>query len=560
MGMTPGPPTPEPVEAKAIDATLRDPGLMAAAAALAANRLDVAETGLRSALKRDPFNVAAIRMFAELAGRLGRLKDAETLLRRALDLAPGFTAARANLATVLHRLNRPAEAIAELDRLLADRPDDPQLATQKAAASGRIGEYAEAERLYRAVLARAPDRPLLWLSLGHVLKTLGERDEALSAYRRALALSPSLGEAWWSLANMKTAEFSADDEAAMRAALDRTDLREEDRFHLDFAIGKAAEDAGRIEDAARHYAAANALRRSSIDHDADAVTAAVDAAIALFTPAFLADRAGWGCAAADAVFILGMPRAGSTLVEQMLAQHPDVEGTQELPDLPMVARKAAGGDYPGGLARLGPSDWRAVGEEYLHRTRVQRKTQRPRFIDKLPNNWLHVGLILLALPKATVIDARRHPMATGFSNWKQHFARGQAFSYSLADMGRYWADYARLMAHFDAVAPGRIHRVIHERLVDDPERELRALLAHAGLAWEPACLRFHESARPVRTASSEQVRRPLSRDALDAWRAFAPWLGALRASVGPWADAYPDPPVAGTQQSPEMTPPRVTAV
>lgn len=528
--------------ARSIHAALADPELMAAAAALAANRLDVAETGLRAALKRDPFNVAAIRMFAELAGRLGRLKDAETLLRRALELAPGFGAARANLATVLHRQNRPAEAIAELDRLLAERPDDPQLATQKAAAAGRIGEYEEARRLYLAVLERAPDRPLLWMSLGHVHKTLGERDAAIAAYRRAIVLAPALGEAWWSLANMKTAPFTAADEAAMRAALARADLREEDRFHLDFALGKAAEDSGRIEEAARHYAAANALRRRSLDYDADATSAAVDALIALFTPDFLARRQGWGCPAADPVFIVGMPRSGSTLVEQMLSQHPEVEGTQELPDLPVLARRAAGGAYPGGLAALEPGAWRALGEDYLRRTRIQRKTGRPRFIDKLPNNWLHVPLILLALPRATVIDARRHPMATGFSNWKQHYARGQPFSYDLGDMGRYWTDYARLMAHVDAVAPGRVHRVIHERLVEAPEAELSALLSHAGLAWEPACLRFHESRRPVRTASSEQVRQPLSRAGLDAWRRFEPWLAPLRAALGCWADSYPDPP------------------
>jgi tetratricopeptide (TPR) repeat protein len=560
MALTPPTSAPDPTAAQAVARSLRDPELMAAAAALAANRLDEAETGLRASLKRDPTNVAAIRMFAELAGRLGRLKDAEVLLRRALELAPGFGAARANLATVLHRQNRPAEAIAELDRLLAERPDDPQLFTQKAAAAGRIGEYAEARRLYEAVLARAPDRPLLWLSLGHVLKTLGEREGAIAAYRRAIALAPTLGEAWWSLANMKTAPFGPGDRAAMAALLERDDLREEDRFQLDFALGKAAEDAGDIAAAAAHYHAANALRRRALDYDADATSAAVDATLALFTPAFLAGRAGWGCPAPDPIFILGMPRAGSTLVEQMLAQHPEIEGTQELPDLPMVARAAAGAAYPAGLAALGPADWRRIGEEYLARTRIQRKTARPRFIDKLPNNWLHVGLILLALPNATIIDARRHPMATGFSNWKQHFARGQAFSYALSDMGRYWADYARLMDHFDTVAPGRIHRVIHERLVDDPEAQVRALLAHAGLGWEPACLRFHQSSRPVRTASAEQVRRPLSRAGLDAWRAFEPWLGELRAALGPWVDAYPGRPVAQAQQRTAMTAPAERAV
>jgi hypothetical protein len=268
----------------------------------------------------------------------------------------------------------------------------------------------------------------------------------------------------------------------------------------------------------------------------------------LFTPDSFAAREGQGCLAPDPIFIVGMPRAGSTLVEQILASHSQVEGTMELPDLPALARRLGGGGrgrasaYPDCLAALEPAELRSLGEEYLERTRVQRKTDRPYFIDKMPNNWAHVGLIRLILPNAKVINARRHPLACGFSNFKQHFARGQAFSYSLEEMGRYYRDYVTLMAHFDRVLPAYVHRVIHERLVEDPEPEIRRLLDFLGLKFEESCLRFYDNKRAVRTASSEQVRRPISREGLDQWKAFEPWLGPLKAALVPVLDAWQGPP------------------
>jgi Tfp pilus assembly protein PilF len=506
------------------------PDLMTAALALHDGELHAAERGLKDYLKRDPFDARAIRMLAELAGRIGRYRDAETLLRRALELAPGFTAARANLALVLHRLNRASEALAELDEIARDEPDNLGHANLRAAALGRLGDFAEAIGLYEAVLAHAPDQPKVWMSYGHMLKTVGRQADGVAAYRRAIALQPSLGEAWWSLANLKTVRFADSDVAAMEAALARTDLQVEDRFHLDFALGKAAEDARRDADAFRHYAAGNALRRTQLPYAAAETTARVDRSIAAFDAAFFADRASAGDAAPDPIFILGMPRAGSTLIEQILSSHSLVEGTTELPDIPVLAQQVPG--YPTGLADLSPERLAEIGADYLRRASVQRRTDRPFFIDKLPNNWAHVPLILAILPNAKIIDARRDALDCCWSNFKQHYARGQAFSYDLADLGHYYADYVRLMDHMDRVAPGRVHRVQHETLIDHPEREIRALLAYCGLDFEPACLAFHETERAVRTASSEQVRQPLSRAAVGVSRRFDTWLLPLKRALG----------------------------
>ena len=513
------------------------PRLVEAAMALNDNRLGDAEPLLKRHLHDDPFDVAAMRMLAELAGRIGRYKDAESLLRRAIELSPGFTAARSNLALVLYRLNRPAEAIAELDRVIADDPDNVGHANLQAAAYGRIGEFDEAIALYDRVLQEAPRQPRVWMSYGHMLKTVGRQADGIAAYRQAIELMPALGEAWWSLANLKTVRFDDGDIAAMQAALADPGLSDEDRFHLNFALGKAFEDRKQPEPAFRHYASGNALRKTKQVYDADETERFVDRSIKLFSADLFAAGAGLGCDTPDPIFILGMPRAGSTLVEQILASHSRVEGTTELPDIPALARR--GGEYPEGLGNLRAEDFQALGEEYLQRTRIQRRTDRPFFIDKLPNNWAHLPFIHLILPNAKIIDARRHPLGCCFSNFKQHFARGQAFAYDLSDVGRYYRDYVRLMAHVDHVLPGRVHRVFYENMVDDPERETRALLDYCGLDFEPACLSFHETERAVRTASSEQVRQPIFRDGTEAWKPFAQWLGPLEAALGDILPAYP---------------------
>jgi tetratricopeptide (TPR) repeat protein len=532
-----------------IQASVDNPDLQAAAAELVDGRLAVAERSLRDYLKRHPTDVAALRMLAEIGARLGRYDDAQALLVRALDLAPQFDAARYNYANILHRANRPAAALAEADILLARQPANPGYRGLRAAALAQVGEYPAAIDAYRAVLADYPRQPKGWMSLGHALKTVGRQAEAIEVYRRSIEQLPGLGEAYWSLANLKTVRFDAADLAAMLAQLARDDLEIEDRFHLHFALGKALEDAGAFQDAFRHYADGAALRREQLNYDADHNHQTMRRAAAFFTQERLAQQAGGGSGAPDPIFIVGLPRAGSTLVEQILASHSLVEGTMELPDVIAMARRLGGRQswrdetaYPEMLATLGPGDLRALGEEFLERSRVQRKLGRPFFIDKMPNNFAHIGFIQLMLPKARIIDARRHPMGCCFSGFKQHFARGQAFTYDLTDIGRYYADYVELMAHWDAVLPGRVHRVFYEAMVADPEAEVRRLLDYCGLPFEERCLRFYETDRAVRTASSEQVRRPIFTDGIDQWRNFEPWLDPLKAALGSVLQAYPDVP------------------
>ncbi|QNN46178.1 sulfotransferase [Thermomonas brevis] len=523
-----------------------DPELLAAADALARGELPDAETRLRARLARQPFDVAALRMLAELAARLGRNEEAALLLEHALERAPGFDAARRNYAAVLNRGNRHAEALAEIDALLERAPGDPPLRNMRAVVLGKLGDFDGAIATYEAVLARTPEQWQVWLGYGHALKTANRTDDAVAAYRRAIALKPGFGGAWWSLANLKTVRFDAADIEAMRAQLRRGDLDDDARLHFEFALGKALEDAGEDADAFAHYARGNALRRRQLPYDAALGRERTRRAIRTYTRAFFAERAGAGCPAPDPIFVVGMPRAGSTLIEQILSSHPQVEGTMELPSLIAITRELRQREgnpettsYHDVLAGLDRAELAALGEDYLRRAQAHRREGRPLFIDKMPNNFAHVGLIHAILPNAKIVDARRHPLACCFSNFKQHFARGQAFSYGLADMGGYYADYVALMAHFDEVLPGRVHRVIYEDMVADTEAQVRALLAYCGLDFDERCLRFFENRRAVRTASSEQVRRPIYREGVDQWRRFAPWLGPLEEALGPVLERYP---------------------
>ncbi len=522
-----------------VNASVGDPVLMQAASALFENRLDVAERLIRPFLQAHPTDVAAIRMLAEVAARLGRFEDAEHLLERCLALAPGFDAARQNYATVLHRQNKAVEALVEIERLLEKDPSNAGLLSLKAASVSRTGDQDLSAELYRAVLERHPDQPKVWMSYGHTLKAIGRTAEAVEAYRRSTALAPTFGEAWWSLANLKTVRFEAADIAAMETGLEADSLGPEDAFHLHFALGKALEDEGRWEAAFGHYARGAALRREGLAYEPEETTEQLERARAFFTPALFKAREGQGNPAPDPIFVVGLPRSGSTLVEQILSSHSQVEGTTELPDIALLARRVGGRDgkggpsaYPEVLASLSATELSDLGQAYLDATRVHRKLGRPLFIDKMPNNFLHAGFIALILPRAKIVDVRRHPLACCFSGFKQHFARGQAFSYDLGDIGRWYRDYVALMDHFDAAAPGRVHRVIYEDLVADPEAQVRALLAHCGLAFEESTLRFWETERIVRTASSEQVRRPIYTEGLDQWRHFEPWLDPLKLALG----------------------------
>ena len=510
-----------------------DAELMRAGRALVAGELEAADGQLRARLDANPTDVAALRMLAELETRIGRDAEAEALLAAALDRHPGFTLARHNYAVVLFRQNKPRAALIELDRLLAEDARNPNYRSLRAAALAQIGEYDAAIATYEALLAEFAGQAKVWMSYGHALKTAGRHDHAVAAYRTAISRDPGLGEAYWSLANMKTAALAAEDTAMLEAQLRRADLGEEDRFHMHYALGHLRERAGEFEASWGHYAQGAKLRRNTIGYDAERTTERRLQMQTLMTSDFFRERAGVGCADEAPIFVVGLPRSGSTLIEQILASHSTIEGTMELPEIADLARElgATGGPdddlYPRVLAELSPAAFAELGARYLERTRIYRKTDRPVFIDKMPNNFIHVGLIHLILPRARIIDARRRPMAACFSAFKQHFARGQHFSYSLDDLGRYYRDYAALMAHFDATLPGRIHRVQYEDLVDDLETQTRHLLNYCDVPFEPACLRFHENTRAVRTASSEQVRRPIFREGLDQWRNYEPWLGPL---------------------------------
>ncbi len=522
----------------------RDPRLLQAAEALADNRLPDAEALLRDWLKQHPTDVAAIRMLAELAVRVGRTEEALHLLERCLELAPGFREARQHYALVLHRDQQSQPALAQLDILLGDDAGNPGCRTLRAAILCRLGEYDDGIALYEAILSEYPNNPRVWMSHGHALKTAGRQEEAIAAYRRSIVLDPGFGEAYWSLANLKTFRFGDDQIAAMRAQLARHEIAAEHRFHFDFALGKALEDRAEYPDSFAHYAAGNALRLQTTPYRAGETSARVARAKRTYTREFFAERAGCGDPAPDPIFIVGLPRSGSTLLEQILSSHSAVEGTMELPEIIAMTRALRRGaetaaSYHDVLAELPADAFAELGRQYLDRTRVQRKTAAPRFIDKMPNNFLHLGLIQLMLPNAKIIDARRHPLACCFSGFKQHFARGQNFSYSLDDLGRYYRDYVELMAHVDQTLPGRVHRVIYEQMVDDTEAEVRRLLDYCGLPFEDGCLRFFENDRPVRTASSEQVRRPINRDGIDQWRHYAPWLDPLKDALGPVLDVYP---------------------
>jgi predicted Zn-dependent protease len=535
--------------ARYLKAATHDPRLRAAALALAENNLPTADALLCRHLDAYPSDVAALRMRAEVAGRLRRYADAEGLLVRCLTLAPSFDAARHNLAVVLNRGAKPEAAFPHIVQLLAKEPENPNYLNLKAAILANMGDYRGSIETYQGVLRRYPRQPKIWMSLGHALRTEGRQEECIAAYRRAISMEATLGEAYWSLANLKTVSFTAEEVRGMEDSLARSDLGEEDRVHFEFALGKSFEDAGAPDLAIAHYNTANELHRKSYPYSSDENSRFVARSKEQLTADFFRARSGAGSPSAAPIFIVGLPRAGSTLLEQILASHPAVEGTIELPDIPQIARDLLGqdGDAPEGrfferLASLGPAELRALGESYLKSTRVHRKTDAPYFIDKMPNNCLYVGLIHLILPNAKIIDARRHPLGCCFSAFKQHFARGQGFTYSLSDLGRYYRDYVELMSHLETVLPGRVHRVHYESVIDDAETETRRLLEHCGLAFDERCLRFYETERPVRTASSEQVRQPIFKEGTEYWRRFEPWLGTLKQELGAVLDAYPGVP------------------
>jgi tetratricopeptide (TPR) repeat protein len=511
-----------------------NPVLMQAGIALVQNEVSEAERLLKPFLQRNPTDVAAIRMLAEVAGRIGRYEDAENLLRRALELCPSFAAARFNLAIVLHRQHRSAEAAAEIEMLLEEDPDSPAYRNLHGAVQSRMGNYEDAVGEFERVLKGRPGDPHLWMNYGHALKTIGRRDESVAAYRQCIGLRRTLGEAWWSLANLKSRVLTDADIDAMNEILAGKDLSDADRLHLHFALGTAHEDRAAWAASFDHYSKGNAVRRSQIRYDAAETWGIARRMTAFMSSKGFRDLLGAGSDSRAPIFVVGMPRSGSTLVEQILASHSLIEGTKELAEISLLAGVIANktnsrgkGLYPDSIGLLERSDIKALGESYVRSSLVYRKTDKPFFIDKMPNNWLHVALISSILPNAKIIDVRRDPMDCCLSNFKQHFARGQHFSYSLSEVGEFYCAYVHAMNDAQLARPETIYRLRYESLVDDIESEARALLEFLGIPFEPGCTRYWENARAVQTASSEQVRRRIYRSGLGHWRHFAPWLGGL---------------------------------
>jgi tetratricopeptide (TPR) repeat protein len=503
-----------------------------------------AEHIVRAFLLKHGNHVEAMRLLARIGIARDVLDDAELLLEAVLELAPDYRAARHDYARALLERHKHLRARQELETLLKLEPKNRQYLTLYATACVGLGDHEKAIALYRELLDDAPGAADLQLSIAHSLKTLGRREPAIEAYRAAAALRPDFGDAYWSLANLKTYRFSDSEIARMRAEESATATARIDRYHLCFALGKALEDRGDYAESWSYYARGNELKRSDSRYRPQIIETNTRKQIEVCIRAFMASRSGEGAASAAPIFIVGLPRSGSTLIEQILASHSSVEGTQELADIPRIVVDLQGRDpdldnprYPGVLVDTKPEDLLSLGEKYLADTRIYR-TDKPHFIDKMPNNFRHLGLIHLILPNARIIDARREPMACCFSNLKQLFAAGQEFTYSIEDIARYYRTYLEMMRHWDEVLPGRILRVQHEDVVDDLEGNVRRIIDFCGLEFEPACVEFHRTERSVRTASSEQVRQPIFREGLDQWRNYETWLGPLKDALGDALDRY----------------------
>ena len=529
-------------------ATLKNlpPEVITATSLFSDGDLVPAEQIIRAFLLRRGDHPEAMRLLARIGLARDVLDDAELLLEAVLELAPQYQAARYDYAQTLVKRQKYVLARVQIEQLLALAPDHLDYRTLEATAAVGLGENDKAIDLYRQMLADAPASPDMHLWLAHALKTVGQVPDAIDEYRAAAAARPDFGDAYWSLANLKSYRFSDVEMERMRAEESSPATGLIDRYHLCFALGKALEDRGEIAESWAHYERGNALKRSESRYRPEILETNTAKQIEVCTPAFFARRAGWGDPRPDPIFVLGLPRSGSTLLEQILASHSQVEGTQELSDIQRIVLELQGRDpdldnpcYPGALADLTAEDFRGLGERYLAETQVYR-SGKSFFIDKMPNNFRHIGLIHLMLPNARIIDARREPMACCFSNLKQLFAQGQEFTYSAEDIARYYRTYLDLMRHWDEALPGRVLRVQHEDVVDDLEGSVRRLLDHCGLPFEPACVEFHKTQRSVRTPSSEQVRQPIFRDGLDQWAKYEPWLGDLKAALGDALDRYRD--------------------
>ncbi len=506
-----------------------------------------AEDICRKFLQKIPHHVEGMRLLADIGMRLGVLDDAEFLLESALKFEPDNTRVRIDYIQALRKRQKFGAALEQARLLLDTAPENPQFKSLYAIESMQTGDYETALATFDEILETLPTDAVTLTSKGHAHKTCGDYEDAVEAYRAAISNAPHHGEAYYSLANLKVYSFSDAEIAQMLAQEQNSNLSHMDRVHLSFALGKAYEDSGDFATSFRYYAQGNRLKKAQTTYNAEQMSRDLEAQQHVCTAELFERRAGCGHAAADPIFIVGLPRAGSTLLEQILSSHSEVDGTLELPNILSLsqrlrrrARQEGATEYPGILNELSDEECDAFGREYIDDTRIHRQGA-PFFIDKMPNNFRHIGLIQLILPNAKIIDARRHPMACCFSGYKQLFAEGQEFTYDLADAGRYYRDYVELMDHWDAVLPGKVLRVHYEDVVADTAAQVRRILDYCGLPYENACVNFHETRRSVRTPSSEQVRQPIYTSGLEQWRHFEPWLEPLKTALGEVLLRYPIP-------------------
>jgi tetratricopeptide (TPR) repeat protein len=524
---------------------LRHSKLTAAADLLDQNRAESAQTLLYRYLEKYPSDTSALNLMGEIAFKLGQNAKAEKLLARCVALAPDFALARFNYARTLYNLNKLPSALAQLDELLKADQHNFLALDLKSVVLVVMGRHPDAILCRRQPVEDHPGAPEEWIKYANLLQSLGQREQCIAALRKAIELRPSGGNAYWALADLKSFLFSDDEIGAIHDQLLRTDLSRDDRVYFHFALGKAFSDKKDFAKSFENYARGNALKRLGIEYDPDNLTRDVARSKSAFTPEFFRSRKGCGWGSRDPIFIIGMQRAGSTLIEQILASHSAIEATAELPDIPLIGEQIAleyGSRYPEVLVEIDPAVFKQLGQRYLESTVFRRTLGRPFFVDKMPYNFMHVSLIHLMLTDAKIIDVRRHPLGCCVSNFSMHFEVGPLFAYRMNELGRAYSDYVELMAHMDTVLPGYIHRVLYEDLVKQPEAEIRCLLEYLGLPFEEACLRFHENTRTMSSVSAEQVRKPISGGASEYWRNYEPWLASLKAALGPVLGAYPDVP------------------
>lgn len=520
------------------------PPIVQATALFSDGEIKPAETLIRAFLLQHGDHPEAMRLLAKIALVYDALDDAEALLFGVVQLAPDHHAARQDYTDVLIKRQKYGAAFTQVSQLRAADSENLGVMSQEATALCGLGRHQEAIALYQAMIAQVPEDADVHLWQGHALKTIGQFEAAIEAYHAAIACRGDFGDAWWSLANLKTYQFTPEDICAMQKAEASAVVSETDRVHICFALGKAHEDARDYASAWQAYAQGNSMQRAASKYRPEILETNTRLQRAMCTQDFFQQRQGWGNSAPDPIFILGLPRAGSTLLEQILASHSQVEGTQELIDIQRMSIALQGRDpdldnprYPASLLDLSAEQVQAMGTRYLADTRMYR-TGKSFFIDKMPNNFRHIGLIHLILPNAKIIDARREPMACCFSNFKQLFAQGQEFTYSLEDIGRYYRTYVELMEHWDAVLPGRVLRVQHEDVLEDLEGQVRRLLEYCSLPFEQSCVDFHTNRRSVRTPSAQQVRQPIYKSGMEQWTHFAEWLTPLETALGDTLSRY----------------------